>query len=154
MEFRVHLRFPSKHNIPLVFEGTKYFAFRHILIVYSCVWKHRSVRDRDLLGHWSCFKIHLYSKDIAGFFIYLCRWYLVIEHRESCLVLCILWFYNSSSHNVHGTMIPDLECHSRFATGTNWQPKSSLFATEGRKSYVFITEALAVICEIQKCFMC
>lgn len=45
--------------------------------------------------------------------------------------------------------MPDLKCYSRFATGTNWQPESSLFATEGRKNYVFITEALTVIREIR-----
>lgn len=43
--------------------------------------------------------------------------------------------------------MPDLKCHSRFATGTKSKPESSVFATEVRKNYVFITEALAVICE-------
>lgn len=51
-------------------------------------------------------------------------------------------------------MMPDLKCQSRFATGTNWQPESSSFASEGRENYVFITEALTVICEIRNCFMC
>lgn len=39
MEFNVRLRFPSKHNILPVSEGTKYFAFRQIFFdkYFNCV---------------------------------------------------------------------------------------------------------------------